>query len=649
MDFFKKIKEILLGKPRDVFDKEGRRSILLISFFAWVGLGADGLSSSCYGPELGYLALGHYQHLALYLALLTAFTVFLISISYNQVIELFPNGGGGYKVANVLLGPLAGVISGSALLLDYMLTISISIASAVEALFSLLPIQFHMHKVLVEVVFIMFLMFLNLRGMKESIRFLLPIFLGFFITHFIIIFYGVLSHGAQLPYLVHSTVKETGKAFEVFGFVAVLGILLRAYSLGSGTYTGLEAVSNNVNMLAEPRISTGKVTMYYMAASLSFIAGGILLLYMLWDAQPVQGMTLNAVVFQNILGISQGGHTLLIILLFLEAGILFVGANTGFLGGPAVLANMALDDWVPRRFATLSSRLVKQNGVLFFGVLAAAMIIVTQGHLHALVIFYSINVFITFSVSLFGLSVYWWRHRGKQEGWLRRLCLSSLGFIVCVFILCVTVSSTLGTGGATSVLFTAAVVTICYLLRRYYERYEKLKNDLNTSLEVPLKRGELAEPLTLDATAPTAIFLAKGTGAALHTILWVERMFPGHFKNYVFVSYGVVDTGSYGSDRELDGLKLKTDHALKYLVNFAADHDIAAKSVSGYGTDPIEGIATITAQLNEEFPNAVYFAARYIYPKENLITRLIHSDFSLAVQRRLQSLGMRMLIVPLKL
>ena len=414
-----KFKDWLFGKAQDPFSEEQRKSIVLVAFLAWVGLGADGLSSSCYGPALGFLALGKYAHLALFLAFLTAFTVFLIALSYNQVIELFPNGGGGYKVANVLLGSHAGLFSGTALIIDYVLTIAISIASGVAAILSLLPPAFSGHRVLVEIIVILFLMLLNLRGMKESIKFLLPIFLGFFITHLLIIGYGIAAHGYELPSMFKDTLKQTHVAIHSIGFIAVMAFLLRAYSLGSGTYTGLEAVSNNVNMLAEPRVRTGRMTMLYMAFSLSIVASGIILLYLLWNVHAVPHMTLNAVVFQKILGTSHWGHTGLILLLVFEAGLLLVGGNTGFLGGPAVLSNMAKDDWVPRRFAMLSSRLVKQNGVLFFGLAAALIIFLTEGSVSFLVVLYAINVFITFSISLLGLAKYWVSQR-EQAHWFRR-------------------------------------------------------------------------------------------------------------------------------------------------------------------------------------------------------------------------------------
>ena len=646
----KLLSRILLGKSQDPLAPESRSNIALIAFLAWVGLGADGLSSSCYGPELGYNALSHYHHLALYLAVLTCITIFIIAMSYNQVIELVPNGGGGYKVANTLLGPNAGVISGSALLIDYMLTIVISVVACVHALFSMLPAAYRGHMLLIEIGAILLLTYLNLRGMKESIKILLPIFLGFVITHLCIIVYGIVCHGNELPNMIHQTAVETHQAVHSIGLIAVAAVLLRAYSLGSGTYTGLEAVSNNVNMLAEPRVSTGKWTMYYMAGSLSVIAGGIIVLYLLWHVTPHPHMTLNAVVFQDILGKGYWGHLGLIVLLFFEAGLLLVGANTGFLGGPAVLANMAHDDWVPRRFAGLSSRLVKQNGVFFFGLFAILTLILTGGQIEFLVIFYSVNVFITFSVSLLGLSVYWWRKRSDTPGWCKRFLLCTTACFICCFILSIVIISKFTSGSWITLIVTTAVVFTCKLLQRHYHRHDTLKRELDKSLEIPIPdKPSSVDNQNIDTHQPTAVFLVKGIGAALHTILWVERMFPKHFNNYIFISYGWVDTGSFGSESALKRLQSHTNKVTEYLTRFSNQHGIHCDSFTGFGTDPEDDVAKIASEVNDKYDNVVYFASRYVYKTEKVLTRLLHSDFSLMVQRQLQTLGIKMLIVPLTL
>src|SRR5260370_39524228 len=169
-----------------------------------------------------------------------------------------------------------------------------SSAGGVDALFSRFPIGFQPYKVGAEVAFIVVLVLLNLRGMKEAITVLLPIFLGFILTHAFLIVYGVLSHATVLPSLVPDVWRATSELSAQVGWTGVAALLLLAYSQGGGTYTGIEAVSNNVNVLAEPRVHTGKVTMLYMALSLAFTAGGAILLYLSWDSPPAEGQTPNA-------------------------------------------------------------------------------------------------------------------------------------------------------------------------------------------------------------------------------------------------------------------------------------------------------------------------------------------------------------------
>ncbi len=231
---------------------------------------------------------------------------------------------------------------------------------------------------------------------------------------------------SKLPTLIPETLNATSELTKEMGWLFAASLFLRAYSLGGGTYTGIEAVSNNVQSLAEPRVATGKWTMLYMAVSLSFTAGGIILLYLLWSVQPVDGQTLNAVTFRAIIE-SVGWQApvfesgLLWVVLALEGGLLFVAANTGFLGGPAVLANMAADSWVPHMYRYLSTRLVTQNGILLMGVTSLGILIVTGGRVALLVVLYSINVFLTFSMSLLGLCIYWWQHRRQDARWRHRL------------------------------------------------------------------------------------------------------------------------------------------------------------------------------------------------------------------------------------
>src|SRR5437867_2256843 len=174
-----RLRALLIGGPKNLLDPRIHHHLALIAFFAWVGLGSDGLSSSCYGPQAAFTALGQHRHLSLYLIVATVLTVFLISTSYSYIIELFPSGGGGYLVATKLLGPTPGIVSGCALVVDYILTIATSVASGCDAIFSFLPPEWHSLKLLVEFFAIAGLTSLNLRGVKESVLILTPIFFAF--------------------------------------------------------------------------------------------------------------------------------------------------------------------------------------------------------------------------------------------------------------------------------------------------------------------------------------------------------------------------------------------------------------------------------------------------------------------------------------
>ena len=516
----KSLRERFIGKPLNPLNPDTRKHMVLVAFLAWVGLGADGLSSSNYGPEEAFLALGSHTQLGLYLALATALTVFIIAMAYNQVIELFPSGGGGYKVATKLLGSHTGLVSGAALVIDYVLTIAISVASGVDALFSLLPHGMQNFKLAAAVVLLLLLIILNLRGMKESIKILMPIVVGFFLTHAFLISYGIYAHAEGLPALIPDTIKETTTLAQQMGWIFVASLFLRAYSLGGGTYTGIEAVSNNVNMLAEPRVRTGKLTMFFMAFSLAFTAGGIIVLYLLWDVKHVDGMTLNAVTFDAIIatwGMPNwlSGTTLLVVLV-LEALLLFVAANTGFLGGPAVMANMAADSWVPHHFRQLSSRLVTQNGIIVMGVSALLILIWTKGSVSLLVVLYSINVFLTFTLSLLGLSVHWWSDRRSVRNWKRRLALSLLGLTVSFSILLITLIEKFSDGGWVTVLITSLVVIFCLLIHKHYEKTRLKLREIEKIFAQSIKSGSCL-PKKLDAELPTAVIMVDEKSRCGHT------------------------------------------------------------------------------------------------------------------------------------
>src|SRR3954470_15470611 len=244
---WQKFKRVLLGGPKDIQDPELFHTLSLAAFLAWVGLGADGLSSSAYGPEEAFKNLGEHQYLAIFLALATGLTVLVISAAYTKIIEHFPFGGGGYIVTSRLIGPRAGVVSGAALIIDYVLTCTTSVAAGGEAIFSNFPEAWHVWKLPVELVAIAVLTVLNLRGVRESIRVLLPIFVTFLVTHFILIAGSVGFHLGRAGEVAREVSGGLSHDLSTIGFLGLALLFLRAYSLGAGTYTGIEAVSNGLS------------------------------------------------------------------------------------------------------------------------------------------------------------------------------------------------------------------------------------------------------------------------------------------------------------------------------------------------------------------------------------------------------------------
>ena len=213
--------------------------------------------------------------------------------------------------------------------------------------------------------------------------------------------------------MITATARDVRSAQSELGLVGMIFLILRSYSMGAGTFTGIEAVSNGLPILREPKVETAKQTMRYMAGSLAFMVVGIMGGYILYRVEPVAGKTLNAVLLENVARNwpANLGYYFVLITLASEAVLLFVAAQTGFLDGPRVLSNMALDRWFPTRFAMLSDRLVNQNGILIMGVISLVMMILSGGSVRFLVVLYSINVFVTFSLSQLGMVRHWWNCR----------------------------------------------------------------------------------------------------------------------------------------------------------------------------------------------------------------------------------------------
>jgi amino acid transporter len=666
-----------LGREKNPLERGVFHNLSLIAFFAWVGLGADGLSSSCYGPEEAYRTLQSHTHLTLFLALATAITVGVIAASYSQIIKLFPGGGGGYIVATRLLSPTAGVISGCALVVDYILTIAVSVASGVDALLSFASRADSPLKILLCLIVITILMTLNLRGVKESVKALLPIFLLFVSTHVILVFGSFALHLGNLPRVVSDSFTGTHESLGTVGFWATLFIFLRAFSMGAGTYTGIEAVSNGLPVLREPRVRTGQKTMVYMAISLALTAGGILIGYRLFDIHPQAGRTLNATLLHTFAdgwdtgkGVVPWGSLFVALTLLAEGTLLFVAAQTGFVDGPRVLASMAIDRWAPNRFANISSRLVTANGVVLMGVAAALVLVYTRAQVRHLVVMYSINVFITFTLSQAGMVRHWWqegrieraRHKSAGPGraltsaggatagsqtdpadrsWIGRMLLNTSGLFISAAILVVTVSLKFFQGGWVTVIITGSFVGLAFLIRRHYRRVGYALTMLNLLAENPVPRMSQAK-----SVSTVALFVNEYNGLGLHTLARAFELFGASVKKVMFLSVAQVDSDQFRSEEQLTVLLEHRDQDLGRYATLVREAGLEAEVRYTVGTDVVEALERTALDVAAHEPGIIFVAGQVVFERETIATRLLHNEVAFALQKRLTFRGLDVLVLP---
>ena len=656
-----KVKNTVIGNPRDLQDSSTFRQISLIVFLAWVGLGSDALSSSCYGPEEIYKTLGVHVNLSIIVGLITTVTIFIISTSYSQIIRLFPHGGGGYLVASRLISPNVGMISGSALLIDYVLTIAISVSSGADAIFSFLPIQYHDYKIAFALSILIVLTILNLRGVKESVTALTPIFIIFIISHIFLIVYAFTTHATQLKTVAIQTGTEFGSTVHSLGIYGTIFLIMKAYSMGAGTYTGIEAVSNGIPNLREPRVKTAIKTMRLLAISLSAAVLGLIVSYFLFGVHIQPGKTMNAVLINSAIATWNPifGQTFLYVTLISEATLLFVAAQTGFLDGPRVMANMAHDSWLPRRFSMLSDRLVSQNGILIMGVAAYVVIWTTKASVAFLVVLYSINVFITFSLSQFGMVKHWINERKTDKKWLRKLLINGTGFLLTTFILFTVIVIKFDEGGWITILITGALVGMSVYIKQHYNHIGRevvrIQNIMNSKMpetiaELNKNHTRKTSNTEIDYNEMTAVILVNGySGVGLYSLFKILSKFKDVYKNFVFIQVGIVDSDSFHHEAVVETITENIQQDLSKYVYLIKQLGYNAEYRYSIGTDVAEEVIKIVPEVVEKYQNTTFIGGQLVFSGTYRASRILHNYTIFSIQRRLYKLGLTTIIIPISL
>jgi amino acid transporter len=651
-----RIKRLFLGKKLDIEDSNIMHKIALAAFFAWIGLGSDGLSSSCYGPSEVMQTLGAHTALSLIVAFASLFTILIISSSYSQIIELFPHGGGGYLVATKLLSPKMGMISGSALIIDYILTITVSVASGSDALFSLIGPEWLYLKTPFSVFILIILIALNMRGVKESVMALMPIFLVFVGTHIFAILYAIITHSFEIGAVAARTQTELSHTVSELGVFGAFFLMVRAYSMGAGTYTGIEAVSNGIPILKEPKVHTAKKTMTYMAISLAITVFGLLLAYLLYQVNIEPGKTINAILFQKmtINWPPMLGSAFVVVTLLSEGFILYVAAQTGFLDGPRILANMALDKWAPTKFSNLNDRLVTQNGVLLMGIASLILIVLSNGQVSFLVVLYSINVFITFVLSQLGMVRHWLQVRRDGGKWLGKFLINGAGLFLCSFILIFVVIVKFFEGGWITVFITGALVLLLSRIKKHYTKTEQQIKALDLLTDETLLDGvkpnnEEKALFNMKGKKTAVLFVSNFSGIGIHSVWSILKLFGDTIGKFVFISVRQIDAGIFKDADELPKLNAQSKENIQKYIDYVNKLGFEADSFTSVGPNFTEEISKLVDTVKEKYPDTIYFGGQLVPEKESFMSKYLHNYNLFNVQRELYLKGIQFVILPLKL
>ena len=422
---FSYLKRILIGKPLKTLEESGQA---LTKFKALALLSSDALSSIAYGTEEILSVLIVLSAAAAWYSLpivaIVLVLLFAITVSYRQIIKAYPSGGGAYVVASTNWGTSAGLVAGGSLLVDYMLTVAVSVTSGTQAITSAIPALSKYH-VAIAVLIVLGIMALNLRGLRESASFLtVPVYL-FVVIISIMIAFGL--YNIATGKIVYHATAAVGSAVPGMTFV----LFMRALSSGSASLTGVEAISNAVPNFKRPRRHNAAATLTIMSLILGVFLAGITVLAYYSGITPNNSQTVLSQI-----GIAVFGHGVMFYVLQLSTAlILAVAANTGFSAFPMLAYNLAKDKFMPHAYMDRGDRLGYSNGIISLAAGAIILILIFGGNTGLLIPLYAIGVFVPFTLSQSGMIIHWRRERGKH--WILNSAANFLGALLsAILVVC---------------------------------------------------------------------------------------------------------------------------------------------------------------------------------------------------------------------
>ena len=450
------IKRLLIGRPLKS-NELGEQKLNKTKALAI--LSSDALSSVAYGPEQILIVLITVGAAAFWYSIPIAVGVLILLtaliLSYRQIIFAYPHGGGAYVVSKSNLGVNPGLIAGGSLLVDYILTVAVSVSAGTDALTSAFP-TLHNYNVEIAIVFVIFITILNLRGVTESASILAyPVYL-FVLALFILIgvgIYNILTGGVSLE--LHTPIGTPVAGISLF-------ILLRAFASGSSALTGVEAISNAIPNFKDPAPNNAAKTLMAMGALLAILFSGIVFLAYYYGISPSGEVTVVSQIAEETFG----RNFMYFFIQGTTALILILAANTGYSAFPLLAVNLAKDKFIPRMFLVRGDRLGYSNGIIILGIASIILIVAFQAETEHLIPLYAVGVFIPFTLSQTGMMVKWIRE--KPQRWLPKLIVNTIGAVIS-FTVTMMFFLTKFSQVWSILIFLPIIVLIFHRIKKHYE------------------------------------------------------------------------------------------------------------------------------------------------------------------------------------
>jgi amino acid transporter len=511
---FARVRAVLFGRPLSIHEEIGERlsKVKALAIFS-----SDAISSSAYATEeilrvlvlAGALALAASIEVSIAIALLLA----IVALSYRQVCEAFPNGGGAYAVAKSELTPLLGLIAAAALLIDYVLTVAVSTSSALDQLASLVPAAGD-YKVVIAAIVITLMTIANLRGLRESGNiFAIPTYV------FVALALGIVAIGVFNSLTGNAHVVPRQPNAESFGAEPlVLLLLLRAFASGSVALTGVEAIANGVPAFKRPEARNAANTMVAMAILLGVIFVGVSVVAIAYGVVPSSGGYPS--VISLVAGAVYGDGTVLhVVFLIATMLILFLAANTSYNAFPRLGALLAADGYMPRQFAFRGDRLAYSWGIVLLAAVAVGLVALFGGTTTLLIPLYAVGVFVCFSLSQAGMVRHWLRLRGS--GWRRRLAINGLGALVTTVVLAIVVYEKFFAGAYLVVILIPILVgMMLFINRQYRASAAQLAIDPDVVIPAPHREDRVIVPVTgINRAVVQAVNIGRSIGPDVRAVI----------------------------------------------------------------------------------------------------------------------------------